>query len=206
MKKIGRALRTYLITGIVLLLPLAVTIYLLWTAFSLADRAFGSILKAIVGQHLPGVGAILTVTFVIGLGMFARNVVGRRVISFFEQVFTRIPLVSNIYNAVKQLLHAFTTPKDTGFKHVVMIEFPRRGMQSIGFLTNNKPLRLSKEVGDDLVTVFVPTTPNPTTGFFLAVPRDEVIYLDMTLEEGLKMIMSSGIIVPEKDDESASNT
>lgn len=196
MKHIARALRTYLITGILVLLPLAVTLYLFWLIFSLADNALGSLVALILGRRIPGVGAVLTVVLILGLGMFAANVIGRKIIIFFERLFTRIPLARNIYNGVKQLIDAFTIQNRSGFKQVVMVEFPSSGIYSVGFLTNDNPRVLSDITQEDLVCVFVPTIPNVTTGFFISVPRNKVQVLDMSLEEGFKLMMSSGVIMP----------
>lgn len=195
-----RLIRTYFITGIFVLLPLVASIYLLWTAFSAADNALGRLASFILRQDeiIPGAGAVLTVLLVLLVGMFAANVVGRRIIQFIEEtLFTRIPLIGNIYSAIKQLIDAFRLDTKKGFRHVVMLEWPRDGVYSLGFITNEEPTILTNETGEDLITLFIPTVPNVTTGFFVVVPRSSVRILDVSVEDGFKMMISSGVWVPE---------
>lgn len=198
MKRLARALRKYVITGLLVLLPLAVTLYLIALVFSVTDGLLGSLTEYILGRRIPGAGAVLTVAIIVGAGMVATNVLGRRIIQFCEGLVTRIPLVRAIYNSVKQLVNAFTLQNRSGFKEVVLVPFPGTNVRSVGFVTNDGPRLLTQAAGDDLITVFVPTVPNPTTGFFLAVPRHDVVPLDVTLEEGFKMIMSAGALIPER--------
>lgn len=197
LKRIARALRKYAITGVLIALPLAITLYLFWAVFSLTDNALGSLIELILGRRIPGAGAVLTIALILGIGIFGANVIGRRIIQFFEGLLNRIPLVRNIYSAVKQLIDAFTLQNRPGFKQVVMVEFPRPGVYAVGFLTNDAPDLLATSLDEDVVTIFLPTVPNPTTGFFLALKRDEVTVLDVSLEEGFKMMMSSGAIMPD---------
>lgn len=197
MKRMARAFRKYVITGLLVLLPLAVTLYLLWLLFSITDTLLGSLTELILGRRIPGAGAVLTIVVIVGVGMFAANVIGRRIIQVFEGLFTRIPLVRSIYIAVKQLIDAFTIQNRPGFKQVVLVPFPSTDIYSVGFLTNDDPRFLAGRLGQDVVTVFVPTVPNPTTGFFLTVPRHDVKPLDISMEEGFKLMMSAGAISPD---------
>lgn len=199
-KDFFRLIRTYFITGIFVLLPLVASIYLLWTAFSAADNALGRLASFILRRDeiIPGAGAVLTVLLVLLVGMFAANVVGRRIIQFIEEtLFTRIPLIGNIYSAIKQLIDAFRMDTRKGFQQVAMIEWPREGVYSLGFITNDQPTLLSDETGEDLVTLFIPTVPNVTTGFFVVAPRSAVRILDVSVEDGFKMMISSGVWLPE---------
>lgn len=201
-KSFFRVLRNYFITGIFVLLPLLASIYLLWVAFSAADNALGKLASFILRQEetIPGAGAVLTVLLVLAVGMIAANVVGRRIILFFEEtLFSRIPVMGNIYSAVKQLIDAFRVDKKKGFQHVVMIEWPREGVYSVGFVSNDNPVPLSKATGEDLISLFIPTVPNVTTGFFVTVPRSSIRVLDVSVEDGFKMMISSGVWVPEDE-------
>lgn len=198
-KGIMRAARTYFFTGLVVLLPVIVTLYILWAAFSLTDNFLGSIIELFFGRRVPGAGAVLTLLLTLGVGVFAANVMGRKIIVFLESLVSRIPLVRSIYQSVKQLLDAFGTNK-MSFKQVVMVEFPREGMYSIGFLTNEQPKSMARVLDQDVVTAFVPTIPNITTGFFLLIPREKVKFLDLSVEEGLKMIISAGVFTPAEPD------
>ncbi len=197
MKHLSRRLRKYVITGLLVSLPLVITIYLLWLLYSVTDNLFGRLIEWIVGRRLPGAGLVLTVALVLGVGMVAANVIGRRMLNFVEQLFARIPLVRNIYNAVKQLVDAFTLQDRPGFKQAVLVPFPSEHVWTVGFLTHDAPGVLERTLEQqDLVTVFVPTVPNPTTGFFLTVPRSSVRPLDLSLEDAFKMMMSAGAIMP----------
>lgn len=202
-KSFFRLIRTYFITGIFVLLPLVASAYLLWTAFSAADNALGRFASFILRQDevIPGAGAVLTVLLVLLVGMFAANVVGRRIIHFFEEtLFTRIPLIGSIYSAIKQLIDAFRLDTRKGFQQVVMLEWPRDGVYSLGFITNDAPALLSAETDEDVITLFIPTVPNVTTGFFVVVPRSSVQVLDVSVEDGFKMMISSGVWLPDAKD------
>lgn len=205
MKRITRNIRKYLITGLLVSLPLVITVYLLVLLYSVTDNLFGTLIEWIFGRRIPGAGLVLTVAIVLGVGIVAANVIGRRILNLFEQLFTRIPLVRNIYNAVKQLVDAFTLQDRPGFKQAVLVPFPSEGIWSVGFLTHDAPELLEQVLDLDVVTVFVPTVPNPTTGFFISVPRSSVKPLDVSLEEAFKMMLSAGAIMPnglgEKADE-----
>lgn len=201
LKGITRSLKKYIITGLFVSLPLVITIYLLWLLYSVTDNLFGALIESIVGRRIPGAGVILTIGLVLGVGIVAANVIGRRVLNFFERLFTRIPLVRNIYNAVKQLVDAFTLQDRPGFKQAVLVPFPSEGLWSVGFLTHDSPEVLEQILGQELVTVFVPTVPNPTTGFFIAVPRRSVRPLDVSMEEAFKMMLSAGAIMPGNNGE-----
>lgn len=203
-----RLIRTYLITGIFVLLPLVASAYLLWIAFSAADNALGRLASFILRQDdiIPGAGAVLTLLLVLLVGMFAANVVGRRIIHFFEEtLFSRIPLMGNIYSAIKQLIDAFRVDKKKGFQHVVMIEWPREGVYSLGFISNDDPALLTAKTGEDLITLFIPTVPNVTTGFFVVAPRSSVQILDVSVEDGFKMMISSGVWLPGTKDSNEGN-
>lgn len=196
-KHLGRALRRYFLTGLVVLAPLTVTLYVLVTGFEIVDSVLGNLLTRALGRPIPGIGAAAALAVTFGVGLIAANVLGRRLISFGERILARIPLVRTVYLSVKQVVDALTLQR-SAFKRVVMIEYPRRGLHSVGFLTGNGIPGVAEKAGGDVVTVFVPTTPNPTSGWFVLVPRDECIFLDMNVEDAFKMIISGGMVVPPK--------
>ncbi len=190
-------MRRYFITGLFVLLPLVVTLYLLITGFLIIDGILGNIIATLVGRPVPGAGAGLTLLMILGTGMIATNVIGRRLIGLGERIFLRIPIVRNIYLGVKQLLDAFSnsTTKDS-FKQVVMIQYPKNGVYSLAFVTSKSKGEIQSKISARCVTVFIPTTPNPTSGFFLVIPKEDCIYLRMSVEEAFKLIISGGVLVP----------
>lgn len=190
-------MRKYFITGLFVLLPLVVTLYVLFLGFSIVDGILGTIIARVMGRNIHGAGTVLTLALIFATGVFATNVIGRKIIFLGETVFLHIPIVRNIYQGVKQLLDAFSnsTSKEA-FKRVVMLEYPRKDVYSIAFLTSESSGEIQARTHKNCVTVFVPTTPNPTSGFFLVVPSDQCTYLDMSVEEAFKLIISGGVIVP----------
>ncbi|PYG02589.1 MULTISPECIES: DUF502 domain-containing protein [unclassified Thioalkalivibrio] len=202
------ALRRYVIAGLLVWLPLVVTGYVIKLLVDLLDY---SVLvlpeawrpEAWLGFDLPGAGVVLAVAIVLVTGMIVANIVGRRLVHLGEAVVRRIPLVSTIYGAVKQVTETVFTNGGESFRKVVMIEYPRRGTWSIAFLTGTATPETRERTGEDMVTVFVPTAPNPTSGFVLLTPRTEVTELDMSVEDGLKFVMSLGVVIPSDDPVSA---
>lgn len=179
-----------------MLAPLAITLYILRALFGVLDNTLGNVVARIVGFRIPGIGAVLTLLFTAGVGMVAANVGGRQLIAFGERLLTRIPLVRSVYVSVKQLIDAFALQNKGVFLAVVMIEYPRPGIYSIGFMTNRGSEALSRQTGEELIGVFIPTTPNPTSGFFMLVPAEDCQVLDMTIEEAFKVIISGGVFMP----------
>jgi uncharacterized membrane protein len=185
-----RRLRTYFFTGLIIVLPFLLTLYFLWLVFGFVDGLIGPVLKLIIGQRIPGVGFIFTVGLILGTGVLATNYLGRRLLAWGDRLFIRLPLVRSVYQTLKQLVHAVFSEKQKAFQRVVLVEYPRKGVYSLAFLTRDV------EEAGEMVMAFVPTTPNPTSGFLLLIPKKEVKYLDMSVEDGLKLIVSGGVIVP----------
>jgi len=188
-------LRRYLITGIVVTAPLAITIWILWNSFTFVDRNVKKILGGSLAQ-VPGVGFLLFFAVIILVGIFATNIIGRRLISFGEKIMTRIPLANRIYKAVQQISTAFLGSGGSIFRTVVLIEYPRAGIYSLGFLTTEGGGEVQHKTDQRVACVFVPTTPNPTSGMLVFVPYDQLIRLDMTTEDGLKLVVSGGVVAP----------
>jgi len=188
-------LRRYLITGIVVIAPAAITVWILWNLFAVIDRSA----KALLGQavaDVPGVGFVIFFAVIILVGIFATNIIGKRMISFGERIMTRIPLANRIYKAVQQISTAFLGSNRSIFQKVVLIEYPRKGIYSLGFMTAEGEGEVQRKTARDVACVFVPTTPNPTSGMLVFVPNEQLIHLDMTSEDGLKLVVSGGVVVP----------
>ena len=195
-------IRKYLIAGLLVWLPLLATVAIVRLVINVLD---GTLLllpqeyrpEALFGFSIPGFGIVLAFGVLVLTGMLAANLVGRRLVGIWEGVLGRIPLVRNIYNASKQISTTLLSSGNRSFRQVIMVEFPRPGMWCIGFLSN-EDVPLDTGSGDaGTVSVFVPTTPNPTSGFIVLVPRSAIRELDMTVEEGFKFIISMGVVVPD---------
>jgi uncharacterized membrane protein len=188
-------LRRYLITGIAVIAPLVITVWVLWKLFSFIDGIAASIFgKEVVG--IPGVGVVIFVAVIILVGVFATNLIGKRLISFAEKLMSRIPLANKIYAAVQEISMAFLGSKRSVFNTVVLVEYPRKGIYSLGFVTAEGKGEVQSKTSEHVIGVFVPTTPNPTSGLLVFVPREELVYLDMSIEDGLKLVISGGVFTP----------
>lgn len=190
---IWRIFRRYFVTGVLVLLPIIITIYVIIFAFNLVDGILHGLIIYVVGRSLPGSGFLAMLALVLLAGLFATNVVGRRLLGWGDGLLKRIPVVKSIYTATKQVMEAFALQRRAAFKQVAVIEYPRRGCYAIGLITGDGSAKIEEQLGIDLVNIYVPATP-PTHGFFLMLPRDEVHILDMSVEEGLKLLLSAGII------------
>jgi uncharacterized membrane protein len=194
-----KALRRYLMAGILIWLPLALTILIFLFLLRFADQAL-LLVPARYKEWLPpvpGLGALLAFLILLLTGFLGANLLGQRMVRFYENVLHRIPLVRSVYGAIKHFAEIVFSEEGTSFKKVLLIEFPRPGLYSICFLTSEDVREVQHRTEDDVVTVFMPTTPNPTTGFMMFVARKDTIELDMSVEEALKMIISLGVVVPE---------
>jgi len=194
-------LRRYLIAGLLVWVPLGITLFVVRLLVDLLDRSLlllppGWRPEALFGFSVPGLGIALSVAIVLVTGMVAANLVGRKLVALWESVLARIPLVRSIYSAVKQVAETLLTSRGQSFRRVLLIEYPRRGLWTLAFQTGGASGEIQQRTAADLVTVFVPTTPNPTSGFILMVPRDEIVELEMGVEEALKLIVSLGVVVP----------
>jgi uncharacterized membrane protein len=194
-------LRRYLVAGILVWVPLGVTFLVVKALVDLMDRTLVLLPRAyqpeyLLGFKIPGLGVALTFMVVIITGMIVANLFGRRLVRLWEGILARIPLVRSIYSGVKQVLETLFTSGGKSFRKVVLIEYPRRGLWTLAFLTGDGAEEIQDKTGRELVNIFVPTTPNPTSGFFLMVPRDETMELDMSVDAGLKLIVSAGVVMP----------
>ena len=197
--RLFKALRRYLMAGLLIWLPLAATILIFLFLLRFADRAL-LLLPAQYKEWLPpvpGLGALLAVLILLLTGFLGANLLGQRMVRFYEKVLHRIPLVRAVYGAIKHFAEIVFSEEGRSFKKVLLIEFPRPGLYSICFLTSEDVREVQQRTEDDVVTVFMPTTPNPTTGFMMFVARKDTIELDMSVEDALKMVISLGVVVPQ---------
>lgn len=195
-------MRRYLIAGLLVWLPLGVTVLLIKLMVDTMDRVLLLLPpdwrpEALLGFHLPGAGVVVSVLVVLVTGMVVANLLGRRLVAGWESLLNRIPLVRSIYTGVKQVAETVLSTGGQSFRKVLLIEYPRKGMWCLAFQTGSNLGEVQQRTGADVVAVFVPTTPNPTSGFVVMVPREEIVELDMSVDEGLKMIISMGVVVPE---------
>lgn len=194
-------LRSYLIAGLLVWLPLGVTMLVVKLLVGTMDQTLLLLPEryrpdALLGFHIPGLGVVLTVLVVLVTGMLVANLFGRQLVAAWERLLSRIPLVRSVYSAVKQLAETMFSSGGQSFRKVLLIEYPRKGLWTLAFQTGTGVGEAQQKTGREVVNVYVPTTPNPTSGFFLMVPRDDVVELEMSVDDGLKMIISMGVVVP----------
>ena len=202
--------RRYFITGLLIWVPIGITLWVLDTIISTMDLSL-SLLPAnwqpvaVVGRNLPGLGVVLTVLVVFFTGVLATNFLGQRLVRLWEIVLSRIPIVNTIYSSVKQVSDTLLSPQGNAFRKALLVEYPRKGSWTIAFLTGVPAEEIRRRVspsmsgeagGPEMVSVYVPTTPNPTSGFFLMFRKDETVELDMSVDEALKYVVSMGVVVP----------
>ncbi len=194
-------LRRYLIAGLLVWVPLGITVLVIKVLVDLMDQTLLLLPpawrpEALLGLQIPGLGIVLAAVVVLATGVIVANLAGRKLVEIWEAVLGRIPLVRSIYSAVKQVLETVFSSGGKSFRRVLMIEYPRKGVWTLAFQTGDGAEAIQSKTEQRLITVFIPTTPNPTSGFVLLVPEAEVIELDMNVEDGLKFIMSLGVVAP----------
>lgn len=196
-----RSLRKFMIAGLLVWLPIGVTVFLFRVLLQLMNNSLKLLPKEInpatYGYDIPGLGAILTIIVLLLTGLFTANFVGRKFVSASEGLLNRIPLIRTVYSASKNFAEVVFSPTGESFKRVLLIEYPRKGVWSLAFQTSNKLGEVQAKTGRDMLCTFVPTTPNPTSGFIIMVPVEDAVVLDMDVESALKMIISLGVVVPE---------
>ena len=197
--------RTYLFAGILVTAPITITVYLTWVFLQFVDNKVTPLIPEPYNPNtylpfsLPGLGLLISIIFFIIVGWFARNFFGRLLIRISEYIVDRMPVIRTLYSAIKQIFETVMASKSQAFREVVMLEYPRKGVYSIGFVTGRSRGEVQEATKKETINVFVPTTPNPTSGYLLFVPKTELIYLNMSVEEGVKLVVSAGIITPEME-------
>ena len=194
---LGR-LRNYFITGIVVLVPIGITLYLTKFFISVSSRLIPNEVNpnSYLPFAIPGLEILLSVIFITIIGSLSLSFIGKKILKIFNDILKRIPIIRTIYSAIGQMTETLA-PKKGSKKSVVLVEYPRKGSWAVGFATKENDGEISKKTNTELVNVFVPTTPNPTSGFLLMFPKSEIIYLDMTFEEASKFIVSAGTSDPK---------
>jgi len=192
-KSLFRTLRNYFITGAIVLIPIGITIYLSIFLIKFSSRLLPSKINPnnYLPFDIPGIEILITIIFITIVGGISLSFIGKKILETFNNILKRIPILRTIYSAVGQLTESFAQTKGTK-KSVVLIEYPRKGLWAVGFATKDNKGEISKKTNEQLVNVFVPTTPNPTSGFLLMVPKKDIVYLDMSFEEASKFIVSAG--------------
>lgn len=195
-----RRLQRYFIAGLLIVLPAFISVYLLYAIFTFIDGIWGKLINIYLKKHLgfgvPGLGFILGILVIFITGFIAANFLGRKLLSFFEHWFMKFPFIRQIYVPAKYIVHSFISKDTPAFKKVVMVEYPCKGIWSIGFITNESFKAAEKTAGEELMHVFIGTTPSPFSGFLILVPKKDVKYPDISVEDGIKLIVSGGIIKP----------
>ena len=196
------SMRKYFVTGLLILVPLAITLWVVNLIIGTMDQSLLLLPErwrpeAVVGFRIPGLGTILTLLIIFLTGLATRNFIGKHVVLVWEAIVVRIPVVNTIYSSVKQVSDTLFSSSGNAFRKALLVEYPRRGCWTIAFLTGVPGGDVKNHLQGDYVSLYVPTTPNPTSGFFLMVPREDTIELDMTVDAALKYIVSMGVVAPD---------
>jgi len=197
----GQLIKRYFITGLLIWVPLVITAWVLSIIISALDQSLQLLPEAVhprnlVGFSIPGVGALLTLAMILLTGFLATNIIGQKLVVWWDKLLSRIPVVNSVYKAVKQVSDTLFAPNGNAFRKALLIQYPRQGLWTIAFLTGAPGGDIRNHLPGDFVSVYVPTTPNPTSGFFLMLPRQDVVELDMSIDEALKYIISMGVVAP----------
>ena len=204
-------IKRWFITGLLIWVPLAITAWVLSLIAGAADQSLRLLPEsirphALLGVNVPGAGIALTLLIILTTGLLAANFIGQRLVVWWEKLLARIPVVSSIYNSVKQVSDTLFSSSGNAFRKALLIQYPREGSWTIAFLTGKPGGDVSNHLKGDFVSVYVPTTPNPTSGFFLILAKSDVIELDMAVDEALKYIISMGVVAPHTRQKKRRNT
>lgn len=200
-------LRTYFLTGVVVVAPIAITIYLSYAFVSFVDANVTPLIPARYNPDtylpfsVPGVGVLIVIIGMILIGFLTANYLGRSLLHYGERIVARMPVVRSIYKALKQIMETVLAQSSSSFREVVLVEYPRRGMWAVAFVTSTAEGEVKDGHDEPIISVFLPTTPNPTSGFLLFVPKSDLKYLNMSVEEGVKLVISAGMIWPSDEEQ-----
>ena len=197
------SLRRYLIAGVLVWLPLLATVWVLGVIVDLMDRTLLLLPVAVrpdalLGVTIPGLGIVFAFLVLLLTGLLVTNLIGRSLVAYWEDLMQRIPLVRSVYGGVRSFTETVLSNQGNSFRKVVIVEYPRKGMWSIGFITAEEVREISAKTGETQVCVYVPTTPNPTSGLIVLVPRREIIELEMSVDAAMKMIVTLGVVIPDQ--------
>jgi len=207
----GQLIKRYFITGLLIWVPLVITGWVLSMIISTLDQSLRLMPASLhpenlVGFAIPGAGAVLTLAMILLTGLLAANFIGQKLVVWWEMLLARIPVVNSVYNSVKQVSDTLFSPNGNAFRKAVLVRYPHQNSWTIAFLTGQPGGDVINHLDADYVSVYVPTTPNPTSGFFLMMPTRDVIELDMTVDEALKYIISMGVVAPPPHPRVITNT
>jgi len=190
-------IRNYFITGILVLIPIGITVYLTLFLIKISSKILPKALNPdyYLPYNIPGLEIIISLLLITLIGWLSLTFIGRRLVTFFESILNRIPILRTIYSSAGQLMENFSQEKKNK-KSVVLVQYPRQGIWAVGFATKENTGKIKNAIGEDTINVFVPTTPNPTSGFLLMFPKKDVVFLDLTFEEASKFVVSAGSINP----------
>jgi uncharacterized membrane protein len=194
-------MRRYFITGLLIWVPLSITLWVISTLVGAMDQLLvllpeGSRPSDLLGVHIPGFGVVLAVTIVLGTGLISANILGQRLVRFWEEVLNRIPVVKSIYGSVKQVSDTVLSDSGNAFRKALLVRYPHGNAWAVAFQTGTPAKEIACMLPEEHISVYVPTTPNPTSGFFLVLPKSEVVELDMSVDEALKYVISMGVVAP----------
>lgn len=194
-------LKRYFIAGLLVWVPIWVTLLVMGFIADLMDKTLSLLPHQwqpdhLLGFHIPGLGLVFTVLLVLATGLFATNIFGNKLVAMGEGLLSRIPVVRSIYSGSKQVMQTLFKPEGEAFKKVLLVHFPQQEIWTIAFLTGTGFAEAESKVGEELVSVFVPTTPNPTGGYYMLIPKKDVIELNLSVEDAFKMIVSLGVVKP----------
>ena len=199
---LGARLRTYFFAGVLITAPVSLTIYLAWLFIRFVDERVFSVIPQEYNPEtyfrfsIPGIGLLLALVGLTLIGALTAGILGRAINHLFENVLNRLPVIRSLYGAIKQIMETVLANKSSAFRECVLIEYPRRGIWTLGFITGTSKGEVQEKTAEEVINVFVPTTPNPTSGFLLFVPAQDIIRLKMPIEDGLKLVVSGGIVTP----------
>ncbi len=207
-KKLKHRIRNIFIAGLLIILPVGITYLVLSLLFNNVDKLLSPILTKLLifidvpirpGYRIPGLGFISTILIVFFAGLLTTNIFGRKLVKLGELILEKIPVVRSIYTAVKQVIDTIAHTNKKAFRQVVILEYPRKGLYSVGFITCDSKGEIQDATGDDMINIFVPTTPNPTSGYLIFASKKDIIPLSMTVEDGIKLVISGGIVTPNNE-------
>ncbi len=207
--KLGAKIRAYFFTGILVTAPVSITFYMAYKIILWIDAGVGRLLPPQLKTYyndlpftIPGLGVVVLIVSMIVIGMFAAGFVGRFFIRLGDWIVKKMPVISTVYSLLKQVFETLLSNKNQAFSQVVLLEYPRKGIWILGFVSTETGGEVKKIMNKEMLNVFIPTTPNPTSGFLIFVPKEDVVFLQMTVEEGLKFVISGGIVAPQEGEKS----
>lgn len=198
-KSFWAEIRTTFVRGAAVIIPVALTVWFFQALLNVIDGILSPVFEALLGQQVPGLGFVSMVVLVLLVGLLSRNLFGRVFFNFFEKMLRSIPFVRGVYGAIKDLVSAFSLgEKGKTFREVVLVPYPRQGLYTIAFVTNEMTYVSADNVQTELLNIYIPNPPNPTSGILILVPRKDAIHLNLTIEQGLKLVLSGGIVTPDE--------